>query len=573
MRKKKCFWSLIASALFVGCLTSCDDVIPNDSVVENANNNSQGTNNTSEGSTGTNSPNSEGTSNGTNNNSQTVRYSIEDNEITQMVFNEFKKTFSDITYEDFRINGRKSTNSDEVRYSYMSSDIELKNNIFSSKAIRINETSTFSKYINNEWVKTQEYYYIGSQFYITYELEFNDDNTFKLIRECTFDENGNRLTQKITRYINNEWIKTLDSISINGEPITIYSASLNSDNIITSIDEYTIDDEGNYLTCKSSILSNGKWAINEFVYINGKSTFIGSTQLNEDKSYNFKWEYTRDENGNLVASKRFNYINNEWILVTHNVYINGEEKNVYFIAFKDDNTFNSKDETSYDENGNVLTWTETKYINGEWINDFKRECTYDENGNKLTCIDYKYINNDWVKICDIKTINGHMKTMLEINFNANGEYESKCVYTYDENGNELTEIKSKYSNNEWVEVSNCFYINGERKTTYYLSFNQDGTFNSKYEYAYDNSGNTLTSICSKYSNNEWTYYEKYEYTYDANGNKLTEIKSKYSNNDWANESKNEYTYDENNNLLTNFYYIYINDIPTLLDKTIFNYSS
>jgi hypothetical protein len=57
-------------------------------------------------------------------NSQIKSYKLEDNETTQMVYNEYLKTFPELTYEDFRLNGSFSKtimSEKNVQYYYKSS--------------------------------------------------------------------------------------------------------------------------------------------------------------------------------------------------------------------------------------------------------------------------------------------------------------------------------------------------------------------------------------------------------------------------------------------------------------------
>jgi hypothetical protein len=57
-------------------------------------------------------------------NSQIKSSKLEDNETTQMVYNEYLKTFPELTYEDFRLNGSFSKtimSEKNVQYYYKSS--------------------------------------------------------------------------------------------------------------------------------------------------------------------------------------------------------------------------------------------------------------------------------------------------------------------------------------------------------------------------------------------------------------------------------------------------------------------
>jgi hypothetical protein len=96
---------------------------------------------------------------------------------------------------------------------------------------------------------------------------------------------------------------------------------------------------------------------------------------------------------------------------------------------------------------------------------------------------------------------------------------SKRTFTYDTNGNQLTDLVEYWQNIVWV---NCY----------------------KYTYTYNANGNMLTYLSESWQNNAWINWEKYTYTYDANGNSLTGKHEQWVNNNWVMSS----------NVYINFYY-------------------
>ena len=384
MKKKKIFGTLLMSTLIACSLASCskdkDESYSNSSktscVISSASSNT---------SSNTNSNANSNTSPSANASQSASSSDIENHDLlAEKVYEEFKLSFPTATYDDFLLNSKK-TESNEIKYEYMSSYITLDlNGTFISKNIIIKDEfdndliKTYSKYINDAWVKIVESIYINGEEKEVYHLDLNSDNTFNYKEEYTYDENGNELTYTYSKYINDAWVRIAESIYINGEEKEVYSLYLNSDDTFNYKYEYTYDENGNRLTNTYSEYINNEWVNTS------------------------KWEYTYDENGNQLTSIYSEYIDNAWVDT-------------------------KKWEYTYDENGNVLTETYLKYIDNVWVYIYKYEYTYDENGNRLTNTYSEYINNEGVDT-------------------------SKWEYTYDENGNQLTSIYSEYIDNAWVIV-------------------------------------------------------------------------------------------------------------------------
>ena len=377
----------------------------------------------------------------TSTSSQAPVYNLEDNELSQKVFNEIKKTLPNITYDEFLLYGRKIDEySDCIELEYSSIRISIAlDGTFRSKYEYIYDdsgnllTQADSKYENNAWV-------------YTYKSEY------------TYNANGKKSTETYSRYINNEWIKIEKNIFINGKSKHIYLLYLNSDGTFRSKYEYTYDEKGNELSFISSRYENNVLIkTNEFIYINGESKIIYSVSFNPDGTIESKDEYTYDEKGNKLTSTYSKYENNAL------VYIN-------------------KDEYTYDANGNELTNTYSKYENNAWVYIYKSEYTYDANGKKTTEAFLIYTNNAWVYLWKYEytyDANGNQLTYTRSSYENNGlVYTFKYEYTYDANGNQLTYTRSVYENNAWV-------------------------YTYKYEYTYDESGNRLTETRYDYIDGNW----------------------------------------------------------------------
>ena len=53
--------------------------------------------------------------------------------------------------------------------------------------------------------------------------------------------------------------------------------------------------------------------------------------------------------------------------------------------------------STYDANGNQLTYLREDWQNNAWVNDYRYTSTYDANGNRLTGLREDWRNNEWVE--------------------------------------------------------------------------------------------------------------------------------------------------------------------------------
>ena len=93
---------------------------------------------------------------------------------------------------------------------------------------------------------------------------------------------------------------------------------------------------------------------------------------------------------------RFQPTQRQWVKTHESIYINGESKTTSSRWLNQYGTFDQKYEYTYDVNGNTLTFTNSKYENNAWVYSSKYEYTYDESGKKLTETYYEYIDGNWV---------------------------------------------------------------------------------------------------------------------------------------------------------------------------------
>ena len=344
------------------------------------------------------------------------------------------------------------------------------------------------RYINNEWVKIEECVYVSdSATKPTMIITLNEDGSFNTKEERIYDDNV-EWNYKKYKYINNEWVKTGEGFVIRGNDCIIaysnYSLDLNEDGTFAKKVERTYDDNLNDLSTTTSKYINNEWVYEE------------------------KEENTYNANGKELSHTSSKYINNEWVYI-------------------------DKQEFTFDENGNTITEIYSEYINNEWVYDFKFEYTYDSNGDRLTETHSKYEDNTWkytwkdeyirrdnqfIRVhyysngTDFNSfkeeniyVDGNCISQIEYEYSNNEwVYERKEENTYNENGKLELKVLSKYINNEWVKWAEWLYVNDSSiEPAIRITFNEDGSFNTKEERTFDEFGNIASEKAYIYQNGEW----------------------------------------------------------------------
>lgn len=476
MKKKELICALAASTLFLGTLTSCDI----NGVIGKP---------------------TETTTNITETNTTETTTNTASDELLNKVFNEFKKSFKNITYDEFIKDVERHDSNQYLNFTYKESYIILyPSYTFKSKKIRIKENDTWyvyeSEYKFGEWVLVGKYINTDGNdipVYVLSAVEYRNGQYYSK-DEVFYD--GDIKTRINSLYINEEWV-------------------------YNSKTEYTYDKYNHDLYRTSTYINNEWIVIEERVNYKDHSIIIYSLALNLNGSFNTKYVCEYDKDGNPVKSITAKYVNNEWVTINESTYIDGILNYFYSISLSDDGSFFSKLEYTYDEEGNHLTETYSEYI-----------------------------NNGWVKIEEKARYGNELQKVYSVDLNEDGSLSKKEEYTYDLDGNPLSYSYSKYFKNEWVKVREFIWYSNQKCIVYELELDDD-SFYTKNEYTYDANGNPLANIYSMYQNNGWKYIFKYERKYDEGTNNVTSaIYYKHNNVEWVYSEKTEYTYNENNECIT-----------------------
>ena len=185
--------------------------------------------------------------------------------------------------------------------------------------------------------------------------------------------------------------------------------------------------------------------------------------------------------------------------------------------------------------------------------------TFDANGNKLTELHYTWKNNDWVnssRFTYTYDVNGNFKSMFYEYWPSNA-WVGLMRMTADYNGNTLTYLFEQFQGNAWVNTQRQTYnVDGNQVLQNMITelWQSNVWVNSeRYSYTYDAKGKQLTDLHEKWTNNAWVNYYRYTNTWDANGNMLTRINELWQTDTWVNSYTDTYTYDAKGNILTDIY--------------------
>lgn len=288
-----------------------------------------------------------------------------------------------------------------------------------------------------------------------------------------------------------------------------------------------------------------------------------------------------DEN-NQMSMTIFKYINNEWLKTQYSKIIDGEEYIYYQVAYDETFSMYFKYEFTYNDNGKEASMLQSILKNNEWVYDVKMEYTYDEKGKLSIQEAFAYNGNEWILYNKSVAFGNQLQPVYAVILKADRSYFSKTERTYSDDGKVLTMTFSRFMNNEWVKIDETITHGNRDLTTYSLTLNEDGSFKSKDEYAYDENGNLKNSAKSMYINNEWVkikeeiynddgsrivtsyevnedgiYTKREEKTY-SNAMLIMEISSIYENDEWAYDYKREYEYDDNGHKTGYLSYFYSN---------------
>ena len=206
----------------------------------------------------------------------------------------------------------------------------------------------------------------------------------------------------------------------------------------------------------------------------------------------------------------------------------------------------------------VESWRSTR-----WWNETRETYTYDSRGNNLSRLSEIMANgwrNNQMVFYTYDDKNNILTRIVENWLYAGlgtGQWilTGRYTYTYDQSGNQLTELSEYYSNDHWVNSQRItsIYDNAGNKLSMLRESWTGSTWGNdfRYTYQFDNSGNQiflLIETWDAYSVN-WKYVNRCTDMYDNNNNWLTSVLETWGDSTWFNSDITHYSYDKNGNTI------------------------
>ncbi len=262
---------------------------------------------------------------------------------------------------------------------------------------------------------------------------------------ATYDENGNLLTVLGQAWDNDVWLNnelSTFTYDASGNGLTeLYQYWEEGNWVNSELTINTFDGNGNQLTRLGQLWDTGAWLNSSFSTMtydgNGnKLTLLWQIWESEAWLNSDLWTKTYNTNGQLLTNTMVGWDGTGWGMLMY------------------------RDTFTYDEAGNMLTYTNESGDTGTWTNNYMETYTYDENGNCLT-----YLVQIWSGVWD----NLDFMTMT---YNANGKiltnlYQywdgaawtnaSHGIFSYDADGNEINSLYQYWDGAAWTNDGQVEY--------------------------------------------------------------------------------------------------------------------
>jgi len=281
-----------------------------------------------------------------------------------------------------------------------------------------------------------------------------------------YDDNQNLISETIFDWQNNGWVnleRYSGTYDVNGNLLTVLGQVWDNNAWLNNeLSTFTYDTNGNELTELYQYWESGNWVNSELT----TNTFDGNgNQLTRLSQY---WDtgawlnssfstMTYDGNGNLLTLLWQIWESEAWLnsdLWTITYSANGEPLTNTMVGW--DGTgwglLMYRDTFTYDETGNMLTYTYESGDTGAWVNSYMETYTYDENGNWLTLL-VQYWSGAWDNTDFItRTYNENGKVLTNLYQYWEGAWTnaSLATFSYDGIGNQLNALYQFYDGATWA---------------------------------------------------------------------------------------------------------------------------
>jgi hypothetical protein len=277
---------------------------------------------------------------------------------------------------------------------------------------------------------------------------------------------------------------------------------------------------------------------------------------------------TYDSNNNKVLVELGNILNGQWIVSNKFIYAYDSYGN----QLSEINTFYDSSAAqwinfnrilnSFDINNNLIEYSYQNWDGSSWVNYWRYLYLYDLNGNKIERITQNWDGSNWSNNqLDTYTYDSgnNMINSLSQFWDGSNWYNGGCgflVYTYDGNGNMLTESYMCWNvtTSQWDNSfhRDCIY-NTDNLMLNFVDKNWDGnSWNIVLQgtYSYDQNNNNIYALFEDWSSGSLFSYSN-DFTYDLNNNCISDLsKVMDAPNNWSNHVLSLFTFDDRHNRLS-----------------------
>ncbi|MCR5231250.1 MAG: hypothetical protein K6B64_01215, partial [Acholeplasmatales bacterium] len=326
-------------------------------------------------------------------------------------------TISYCYYDNGAIREEESYNNKRVRYKYIYNDGRLyeENWTYNDEGRVVSWQESLNDKITSKG--TTEYIYNSeTNSYRTKTETLYTYDEFERLIKYEYNDYSNSTKEKTEYEYADNYLKVTYSKFIN-DWVVVCEENSNFDSVKN---EYVLDNKyENEYDEKGRIINSIYYEVKDsnLVKINGEETtyddkhetkvtygfnFIDDTTIDTYKitstlnyqnysfEYDTKEEYFYDNNGNPYEEYQYEYYSGKWELTAKYKYYLGEKKEELKIDIHW-----KKAETTYDDDGKILTWVRSIWKNDSWAFDHKYEYIY-EDGNCIEWNSYDYTDGQWV---------------------------------------------------------------------------------------------------------------------------------------------------------------------------------
>jgi len=273
-----------------------------------------------------------------------------------------------------------------------------------------------------------------------------------------------------------------------------------------------------------------------------------------DKGLKYTFEY--DFDNNLLSSKGYYWMGEEWSLNSADIYTYNEHNQLADVTLAKKKmgviTNDRKIIFKYNENGEIINRSEQIWNFSEWVNTFRTLTDYDSHG-KLAIVQNEVWDSDsWIPINKseyVYDLGNRLCERIEYTFEENNWNNSRMVNCkYDKWGRMVETKYSFWSGIDWIPdymVLYTYHKDDIVKSQKVLNWSVETLEYSEYsltEKTFDHLDREVTKQVKLNKYGQLEDYCKSSYTYDKYSSLVEYEKQVYNDGIWSNDFKFQYDF-------------------------------